>query len=47
MFKDVATLRPIALDRPPDGRTDAKGGAAAAENLGMGRLAERLRTASF
>ncbi|MEA2171537.1 MAG: hypothetical protein QOF76_4837 [Solirubrobacteraceae bacterium] len=47
MFKDVATLRPIALQRPPDAATDGKGGAAAAEKLGMRRLAERLRTATF
>jgi 5'-3' exonuclease len=42
MFRDVATLRPVALDRPPDAPTDYAGGAKAAEALGMGRLAGRL-----
>ena len=43
MFRELATLRTVALDRPPDRETDREGGAAAAEALGMRRLAERLR----
>jgi 5'-3' exonuclease len=42
MFRDLATLRMIEVPRPPDRETDRKGGAAAAERLGMRRLAERL-----
>ena len=42
-FKDMATLRDAGVKRPPDAPTDWKGGAAAAERLGMNRLAERLR----
>src|SRR3954447_8232218 len=41
-FKDIATLRTIPLDRPPDAPTDYAGGAKAAGELGMGRLAGRL-----
>jgi DNA polymerase-1 len=44
LFKDLATLRPVALERPPDRPTDGERGAAAAEALGMRRLAERLRS---
>jgi 5'-3' exonuclease len=44
-FKDIATLRLIDLDRPPDRGTDLKGGAAAARELGLNRLAERLEAA--
>jgi 5'-3' exonuclease len=44
-FKDIATLRPPAVDRPPDHETDLSSGADAAERLGMRRLAERLRAA--
>lgn len=47
MFKDLATLRRIELERPPDAPTDGGGGARAAAELGMGRLAERLRAATF
>jgi 5'-3' exonuclease len=42
-FKDMATLRDAGVKRPPDSPTDWEGGAAAAEKLGMMRLAERLR----
>jgi DNA polymerase-1 len=42
-FKDLATLRTIDVQRPPDRPLDAAGGAAAAEAFGMRRLAERLR----
>jgi DNA polymerase-1 len=41
-FLDIATLRTIELERPPDRPTDLDGGAAAARGLGMNRLAERL-----
>jgi 5'-3' exonuclease len=43
MFKDIATLRVVDVERPPDAPTDFEGGAAAAEALGMNRLAARLR----
>ena len=42
MFRDVATLRRAEVDRPADRPTDREGGAAAARELGMNRLAERL-----
>ena len=42
MFRDIATLRAVAVERPPDAETDRAGGAAAAEALGMGGLARRL-----
>ena len=45
-FKDIATLRSVDVERPPDRPTDLAGGADAAEALGMRRLAERLRGAS-
>jgi DNA polymerase-1 len=41
-FKRVATLEPIEVERPADAPTDFAGGAAAARELGMNRLAERL-----
>jgi DNA polymerase-1 len=41
-FKDIATLRPVQVDRPADRETDLKGGATAARKLGLNRLAERL-----
>src|SRR5256714_2068939 len=42
MFKDLATLRRLEVERPPDSPTDGRGGAAAARERGMNRLAERL-----
>ena len=45
-FRDIATLRTVAVDLPPDTPTDYEGGAAAAEALGMGRLAKRLQDAA-
>ena len=45
-FRDIATLRTVAVDRPADAPTDYAGGAAAAEELGMGRLAKRLAEAA-
>ncbi len=44
-FKDIATLRIVDVDRPPDRETDLDGGAAAARRLGLNRLAERLEAA--
>ena len=43
MFRDIATLRHLEVLRPRDTPTDNEGGAAAAQRLGMRRLAERLR----
>ena len=45
-FRDIATLRTVAVDRPEDRPTDYAGGAAAAEEIGMGRLAKRLEEAA-
>jgi DNA polymerase-1 len=45
MFRDVATLRTVALERPADAPTDRAGGAAAAAELGLGRLSKRLSEA--
>jgi 5'-3' exonuclease len=42
-FKDIATLRTVELEPPPDAPTDYAGGAKAARGLGMNRLAERLK----
>jgi DNA polymerase-1 len=42
-FKEMATLVHVPLDRPPDLPTSFPGGAVAAEERGMNRLAERLR----
>jgi DNA polymerase-1 len=41
-FKEIATLRSVAVKLPPDRPTDYAGGAEAARWLGMNRLAERL-----
>ena len=41
-FKDIATLREVEVTLPPDRPTDPSGGARAARDLGMKRLAERL-----
>lgn len=41
-FKEIATLRLVALERPADRPTDHAGAAEAARRLGMNRLAERL-----
>ena len=42
MFRDIATLRTVDVAPPPDAATDWSAGAAAARELGMKRLAERL-----
>jgi 5'-3' exonuclease len=44
-FRDIATLRTVAVQRPADRQTDLSGGAAAARGLGLRRLAERLEDA--
>ncbi len=44
-FRDIATLRSVAVQRPPDRVTDLAGGAQAARGLGLNRLAERLENA--
>jgi len=44
-FLAIATLQRVDVARPADRATDLAGGAAAAETLGMRRLAERLRAA--
>ncbi|MBV9606797.1 MAG: hypothetical protein JO027_16905 [Solirubrobacterales bacterium] len=44
-YRDIATLRPAPVKRPPDRATDLAGGAAAARELGLNRLAERLLSA--
>jgi DNA polymerase-1 len=46
MFKDVATLRDAPVSPPPDTPTNLQGGASAAESLGMGGLARRLKDRS-
>ena len=44
-FREIATLRPIEVPRPPDRATDLEHGAQAARRHGMNRLAERLEKA--
>jgi 5'-3' exonuclease len=44
-YRDIATLRSADVDRPPDRETDLAGGARAARELGLNRLAERLENA--
>jgi DNA polymerase-1 len=41
-FREIATLRIVAVDPPPDRPTDVAAGAKAVRKLGMNRLAERL-----
>jgi 5'-3' exonuclease len=41
-FKDIATLRSVALERPPDAALDQAAAAQAARARGMNRLAQRL-----
>jgi DNA polymerase-1 len=41
-FKEMATLRRLDVERPPDRETDRAGGAEAVRAHGMNRLAERL-----
>ncbi|HSD77540.1 MAG TPA: 5'-3' exonuclease [Solirubrobacteraceae bacterium] len=44
LFRRVATLVPIDVERPPDTPTDFAGAAVAARERGLNRLAERLAT---
>jgi DNA polymerase-1 len=44
-YRDIATLRTADVERPPDQATDLAGGASAARELGLNRLAERLENA--
>ncbi len=44
-FHDIATLRMVDMQRPPDRPTDLAGGAQAAREFGLNRLAERLEQA--
>ena len=41
-FKEIATLRRLEVEPPPNRETDRAGGAAEARELGMNRLARRL-----
>jgi DNA polymerase-1 len=41
-YREIATLREVAVERPPDADTDRETGAKAARAIGMKRLAERL-----
>ena len=41
-YREIATLRELPVERPPDSATDRETGAAAAAAIGMKRLAERL-----
>ena len=45
-FREIATLRPVEVERPADAPTDRAGGAVAARELGMNRLADRLESAA-
>ena len=45
-FKEIATLRSVELERPPDRDTDLVAGAQAATKFGMKKLAERLSEAT-
>jgi DNA polymerase-1 len=45
-YKDIATLRTLDVQLPPDTETDFEGGARAARERGMGQLAGRLEQAS-
>ena len=44
-YREIATLRTASVARPPDRETDLAGGARAARDLGLNRLAERLEQA--
>ena len=41
-FRQIATLQPTGVERPPDAPTDFAGAAEAARRRSMNRLAERL-----
>jgi DNA polymerase-1 len=44
-YREIAQLRTVALERPPDAPTDLTGGAQAARRFGLGQLARRLEAA--
>lgn len=44
-YREIALLRPVELDRPPDRETDLTGGATAARRLELNALAKRLEAA--
>ncbi len=44
-YREIATLREIPMERPPDAPTDRAGGAVVARELGMKGLADRLEGA--
>lgn len=44
-YRDIATLQSAPVERPPDRATDLAGGAKAARELGLNRLAERVENA--
>jgi 5'-3' exonuclease len=44
-FRDIATLRIVEVQRPPDSATDIAAGARAAARYGLNRLSERLERA--
>jgi 5'-3' exonuclease len=45
-FRRIAQLQTVTLERPEDRATDLKGGAGAARELGLNRLAQRLEEAT-
>ncbi len=45
-FREIALLRTVELERPPDGATDLSKGAKIAAAFGMGQLARRLEAAT-
>ena len=45
-FREIALLRTVELDRPPDAPTDLAGGEALASRFGLGQLSRRLAAAS-
>ena len=45
-FSEIATLQEVDVELPPDRPTDPAGGAAAARERGMNRLADRLEKAA-
>ena len=45
-FREIATLRQVPVERPPDRPTDFAAGALEARRRGMNRLAERLERAA-
>ena len=44
-FREIALLRTVELERPPDAPTDLPGGARTAEQFGLGQLSGRLAAA--